>query len=305
MLNSPRFLVVCLNPTFQRTITLERLECGEVNRGTATRLDASGKGVNTARVLRQLGASVRHLTHLGPEGNRLLDLCRGDGLDICWEASDSEIRTCTTLLHGDTGETTEIIEPSGAVNGDTAERIQRAFARELGDADRLIIAGTRTPGYPEGLYVDFVRAAADAGVGVLADFHGDELRRSMGEGLAAVKINLVEFTRTFLPGVDASEGEDAEAVKGVKSKMRELSSGGCDIVVTRGGREVLFSRGGEAGVYAPPRVRAVNTIGSGDAFSAGFAFALAKGADIAAAVAEGARCGGMNAALLRPGSIIL
>ena len=288
MLNSPRFLVVCLNPTFQRTITLERLECGEVNRGTATRLDASGKGVNTARVLRQLGASVRHLTHLGPEGNRLLDLCRWDGLDICWEASDSEIRTCTTLLHGD-----------------TVEKIQRAFARELGDADRLIIAGTRTPGYPEGLYVDFVRAAADAGVRVLADFHGDELRRSMGEGLAAVKINLVEFTRTFLPGVDASEGEDAEAVEGVKSKMRELSSGGCDIVVTRGGREVLFSRGGEAGVYAPPRVRAVNTIGSGDAFSAGFAFALAKGADIAAAVAEGARCGGMNAALLRPGSIIL
>lgn len=47
----PRFLVVCLNPTFQRTVTLDHLECGEVNRGTAARLDASGKGVNTARVL--------------------------------------------------------------------------------------------------------------------------------------------------------------------------------------------------------------------------------------------------------------
>ena len=302
-----RFLVVCLNPTFQRTVMLEHLECGEVNRGTAARLDASGKGVNTARVLGQLGASVRHLTHLGPERDRLLDLCRADKLDILWEPSDSVIRTCTTVLHGDTGQTTEIIEPSGAVEKDTAERIQGVFTREVGDADWLIIAGTRTPGYPEGLYVDFVEAAAEAGVKTAADFHGEELRRGMARGLNAVKINLVEFTRTFLPGVAASEGEDSGAVEKVKEKMRELSSGasgGCDIVVTRGAREVLFARGGEVAVCAPPRVKAVNTIGSGDAFTAGFVFALAKGSGIAEAAAEGARCGAMNAALLRPGSIV-
>ena len=300
----PRFLVVCLNPTFQRTVTLEHLECGEVNRGTAARLDASGKGVNTARVLRQLGASVRHLTHLGPERDRLLDLCRADKLDILWEPSDSIIRTCTTVLHGDTGQTTEIIEPSGAVDEGTAERIQKVFEREIGDADWLIISGTRTPGYPDGLYVDFVETAAEAGVKTAADFHGDELRRGMQRGLNAVKINLVEFTQTFLPGVKASEGEDSGAVEKVKKKMRELSSRGCDIVVTRGTREVLFARGGKVAGCAPSRVKAVNTIGSGDAFTAGFVFSLANGSGISEAADVGARCGAMNAALLRPGSIV-
>ena len=200
------------------------------------------------------------------------------------------------MLHGDTGQTTEIIEPSGAVDEGTAERIQKVFEREIGDADWLIISGTRTPGYPDALYVDFVETAAD--------FHGEELRRGMERGLNAVKINLVEFTRTFLPGVKASEGEDSGVVEKVKGKMRELSSGGCDIVVTRGTREVLFARGGEAAVCAPPRVKAVNTIGSGDAFTAGFVFSPVNGSGISEAADVGTRCGAMNAALLRPGSIV-
>jgi fructose-1-phosphate kinase PfkB-like protein len=66
-------LCVCLNPTVQKTITLPRMLVGEVNRASAVRTDASGKGVNVARVLVQLGeADVVHLTHLGDGPNAQL-----------------------------------------------------------------------------------------------------------------------------------------------------------------------------------------------------------------------------------------
>jgi hypothetical protein len=82
--NSPRFLAVCLNPTFQRTVRLKKLEKGEVNRARLARLDASGKGINVSRVLQQLGAPVRHLTHLGPGRDEFLRLCGEDNLQISW-----------------------------------------------------------------------------------------------------------------------------------------------------------------------------------------------------------------------------
>jgi 1-phosphofructokinase/tagatose 6-phosphate kinase len=47
----------------------------------------------------------------------------------------------------------------------------------------------------------------------------------------------------------------------------------------------------------------VNTIGSGDAFTAGLSAALDDGLPFAGAVARGVRYGGLNAALLKPGVI--
>jgi len=62
---TPAFLAVCLNPTLQKTLVFTAVRSGEVNRCLRSRLDASGKGVNVARVLVQLGQRCTHLTHAG------------------------------------------------------------------------------------------------------------------------------------------------------------------------------------------------------------------------------------------------
>jgi fructose-1-phosphate kinase PfkB-like protein len=53
----------------------------------------------------------------------------------------------------------------------------------------------------------------------------------------------------------------------------------------------------------PPDIVPVNTIGSGDSVAAGMAFALSKDATLRGAVIEGARCGALNAVVLKPGSL--
>ncbi|MEI6876358.1 MAG: hypothetical protein WCL50_14645, partial [Spirochaetota bacterium] len=59
------FLVVCLNPTIQKTLVFGSLAKGEVNRSALHRVDVAGKGVCGARVFGQLGKRAIHLTHLG------------------------------------------------------------------------------------------------------------------------------------------------------------------------------------------------------------------------------------------------
>ena len=50
-------------------------------------------------------------------------------------------------------------------------------------------------------------------------------------------------------------------------------------------------------------VKAVNTIGCGDAFTAGLACALDNGANFKDAINEGIRCGALNASFLKTGVI--
>ena len=75
------------------------------------------------------------------------------------------------------------------------------------------------------------------------------------------------------------------------------------IVLTRGTDSVWYAEAGTLEDYPVEPVQALNTTGSGDAFTAGLAAALADGASLKEALAEGARCGRLNALLLRPGSI--
>ena len=49
-----KFLAICLSSTIQKTISFERVELKHVNRSTHYRLDASGKAINSARILEQL-----------------------------------------------------------------------------------------------------------------------------------------------------------------------------------------------------------------------------------------------------------
>ncbi|MBN1780627.1 1-phosphofructokinase, partial [bacterium] len=51
-------LCVCLNPALQRSLFLEQLRPGHVNRVGELRLSAGGKGVNAARVVQQMGGSA-------------------------------------------------------------------------------------------------------------------------------------------------------------------------------------------------------------------------------------------------------
>ncbi len=81
-----KILSVCLNPTFQITMRFPSFSVGEVNRAQEHYLDASGKGMNAARIVWQLGHESLLLTHLG--GSRteeMLGLCGKDGVTPLWQ----------------------------------------------------------------------------------------------------------------------------------------------------------------------------------------------------------------------------
>ncbi len=296
-----RFLTVCLNPVLQKTLSLGVLGPSRVNRLSAHRLDASGKGINVSRVLQQLDQPVVHLTQLGGRfRGTFLELCAADGLSIEWCESGAEIRFCYTVLESDLGRTTELVEEGPSVEPGTEERLGAAFLRLLGDCDWVVFSGSKAAGFSEGLFARWAAEARRLGKGVVLDYRGEDLRRSLESFPRVIKPNLEEFVATFFdhrPGV-------AELLEAVESKMRQLASEfDIGVVVTRGEADTLVADGRECYRVPVTPVKGVNTTGSGDAFAAGLTLALARGAALREAVLFGQRCGADNAGLLRPGVI--
>jgi 1-phosphofructokinase/tagatose 6-phosphate kinase len=290
-----------MNPTLQKTLVFSGLVRDEVNRTGEYRLDVAGKGINASRVLTQLGKDCCHLTQLGGVLRPLfLELCGRDGLRVEWVESGSPIRFCYTLLDRAEKSVTELIEEAEAVGAGTGERLLEKCAKLLPESSTVIISGTKAAGYPDTLIPEMVRRAREKGRRVILDVRGHDLVKSLPYEPDLIKPNLQEFLATFAP--------EPVSPKNIRAEVEKIWAGlyekhPCRLVLTRGTGSVWYAEKGELAEYSFEPVEPFNTTGSGDAFTAGLAAALEDGASLPEAVAEGARCGALNAALLRPGVI--
>ena len=307
-MKKPAFLTVCMNPTLQKTLVFPGFVKDAVNRTAEHRLDASGKGINVSRVLSQLGRDCCHLTQLGGELRSLfLDLCRRDNLKVEWVESNSPIRFCYTLLDRADKSVSELVEEGERVGEGTGERLLEAFSALKGQFSTLIISGTKAAGFPDTLAPEMVRAAKAEGLKVILDLKGRDLLNSLPYGPDVIKPNLAEFVSTFAPEMiqKINNRNDEEELRESMNRIAAELCGkySCRLVLTRGADSVWYSENGKLAEYLFEKVEPFNTTGSGDAFTAGLASALEDGASFGEAVAQGARCGAINAALIRPGVI--
>ncbi len=308
MCSTGAFLCVCLNPVIQKTLVFKSLVPGEVNRAVMHRVDASGKGVNVARVLSQTGRRSIHLTHAGGVNRDwFLSLCTGNGFEIRTVDSGSEIRFCYTVIDEAGGEATELVEESNPVQAGTGDCILAAFKACLPECRALIISGTKAAGYDSGIIGEMARLAKAAGLLLVLDVKGSDLLSALPSRPLVVKPNLAEFLSTWpLPaGLDPQEAPDEAVVRDHAAKVGGELFGryGSHLVLTRGSRATWYWDGSALREEAVEPRRALNPTGSGDSFTAGLAAVLADGGTLRDAIREGTRLGRLNAECLMPGSI--
>ena len=106
-----KILCICLSSTIQRTISFDSLTLTKVNRSKKYRQDASGKAVNSARVLTQLEEGCA--TVVCPLGEKNLktftDDAARDKLNLLYTTIPGATRECWTLLDRTAGTTTELV----------------------------------------------------------------------------------------------------------------------------------------------------------------------------------------------------
>lgn len=315
-----KILCICLSSTIQRTIHFENLMLSKVNRSRNYRQDASGKAVNSARVLNQLENDCT--ITLCPLGEKNLELfttlAQKDGLALKTIPIPGFTRECWTLLDDSANTTTELVvsEPVLSFNDssfshqeignfqDVNKKFLDMIRQNICNVDAVLLAGSRPDFWDKNLYSDISQIAKQNDKFFLADFIGDDLKNVLEKAVPSViKINDEEFLQTFSKSTSLSQNQitDLEFKELICQKSAELNN---MIIVTRGIKSTYAAKKGEFLECPTEKVYAVNTTACGDSFNAGFLYEYLKTKDFEASVKKGTWCAARNAERDCPGTVL-
>jgi len=268
-------VTVTPNPSIDRTIRLERLVTGGLNRAHSATSEAAGKGVNVSYALASEGVPTVAVLPLATlSAVQYLGLL-ADAVPVSAVPIAGETRVNASIIESD-GRVTKVNEPGPPLSAADAQAIVTAAA-SASRSGWIVGCGSLPPGAPRDFYGRLAKLTTpDRRVAV--DSSGDALAAAVAAGIALVKPNrheLEDLARRPL----ATLGDAIDAA-------RELIAQGCDAaLVSLGPDGALYLDAGTT-AHAEARIAdAANPVGAGDALLAGFLAAGARAEALPVAVA--------------------
>jgi 1-phosphofructokinase family hexose kinase len=309
----PRVVVIAgPNLTIDRTVSIDELRPGEVLRFERAVVSPGGKGVNVARVARELGAAAVLVGFVpGRTGAAGAALLADEGLTLRSVEVGGELRSTAVVLER-SGRVTVLNEPGPALAPGDWERFEAAVAEALDGERVLACSGSLPPGAPADAYARLVAVAHECAAVAVVDVGGEQLAAALGAGADIVTPNLAEAEGLLHGRADETveAGDPAVVRERALAAARALvERGALRAVVTAAAAGAAVVDGDEAWWLAGLSVAAVrNPIGAGDALVGGLALALERGEPFSAAVAAGMACGAASvetdvAGLVVPGRV--
>lgn len=254
-------VVPVLHPAFEViATTASPLRAGAVVRSEATVTGIGGKALNVARFAAAMGAPVRAVV-LGDAGFLAAvaadPLLGGPSIEVVPVHSRGKTRTDLAVVDG-RGRLTVVNGTSTDVEAGALSDAMHATWDRIAAGDVIVLAGSLPP-TARLVYGMLVARAREVGARSILDASGAWLTGALGAGPDVVKVN-------------AAEARDA----GVGAASAPV------VVVTRGARGARWWEAGRAAgsVVPPPGLEVVNTLGAGDAVTAGLAMTLAGGGTV-------------------------
>lgn len=293
-------ITVTLNAAIDKSLSVPSFRLGRRHRTVEQTTMAGGKGVNVARTLKTLGQPVIATGFAGgPTGTRIVEQLTEESILNDFVRIREESRTNTAVYDPTNGVMTEINERGPAVSAKEVELFRDKLLYLARGADIVVLAGSLPRGVDADVYAGLVRELRKLDVVVMVDTDGEPLRHAVRAEPDVISPNVLEAEE--LVGHEFNDDEDkAIAVREmVQLGAREaIMTGpdGCFAAVSVDGERQLMR------VRVEPR-DAVATVGSGDAFLAGYVAARYAGRSEAECLRFGVACGAESTKRLGAGLI--
>ena len=281
-------LTVTLNAAIDRTVAVPNFRLGRRHRAVESRTVAGGKGINVARALGLLGHPVIATGFVGgPTGTRVLEQLRDEAILTDFTRIAGETRINLAVIDPTSGEQSEINERGPAVSPEEVVRFVRRLDYLAAGAKICVLAGTLPPGAADDLYARLVKDLRERGVLVVLDAEGESMLEGVRAGASVVTPN--EREAEELVGQEfADQGDLAHGLSELLRLGAEEAAitrpDGCAAVVGEGSSRRFLE------VRTEP-LEPVSTVGSGDAFLAGYVAARYEGREPEDCLAYGVACG--------------
>jgi len=281
-------LTVTLNAAIDRTVAVPNFRLGRRHRAVESRTVAGGKGINVARALALLGRPVIATGFVGgASGTQVLEQLHEESMLTDFIEIASETRVNLAVIDPTSGEQTEINERGPAVSAEETKRLFDRIGYLAGGAKLCVLAGSLPPGAGDDLYARLIDDLRRRGVPCVLDAEGEAMLAGTRAGPAMVTPNETEAEE--LVGQEFADGNDLasgllEVVRLGAEQAAITRPEGCVAAVGEGAERRLLE------VHTEP-LEPVSTVGSGDAFVAGYVAARYEGRSEEECLAYGVACG--------------
>ena len=281
-------LTVTLNAAIDRTVAVPNFRQGHRHRAVESRTAAGGKGVNVARAITLLGRPVLAAGFAGGStGRQLLELLAGESVLTDFTTIAGETRINLAVVDPTSGEQTEINERGPEVGAEDSEAFLRRLAYLASGAKVCVLAGSLPGGVDPGIYARLVKDLRGRGVAVVLDSEGEAMLSGLRAGPSVVTPNVREAEE--LVGHEFDDSAD------LAHGLTELIGlGATEAIITRPDGCVAAVGEGSNRRFLEARtdpLEPVATVGSGDAFLAGYVAARYDGRSPEQCLAYGVACG--------------
>lgn len=260
-------ITVTMNPAIDKTVEIDALKPGGLNRIRKVEYDAGGKGINVSKTIHELGGESIATGFLGGNVGRTIENvldARKIMHDFIWV--DGETRTNTKVFE-ENGAVTELNEPGPAISEEQIQKLMNKLENYAGVNTLIVLSGSIPGGVGKDIYEKIIRMAHGKGSQVLMDADGEVFRLSLEAGPDIIKPNRVELEE--YAGIDyrASGKELLEMTRKLMEKGIHTAA------VSMGKSGAMFVKGGYEAVCPALPVKAHSTVGAGDAMVAALAYA--------------------------------
>lgn len=278
-------MILTINPNaaVDMVMFIDEFRPGRSMRPNRVVLSVGGKALDSAVVLKTLGAPVQALSFVAGENGKVLARL----------LEERNIPTQLIWVPGDTRHTYVIVETSFnrhsqiSTSGYTISETERGsfieqVKRYAPSASWAVLAGSLPGGAGDSFYRQVIEVLHEHGVKTLLDASGPPALQALSAQPAVIKMNQPEFCGTFKVEV-SSLAECEQACREVMTRYQIRS-----FVLTCGKKGILALTPEETVHAAAPIMKEVNASGSGDAVSAALAYRFSLGDTWAQALRWGA-----------------
>ena len=212
---------------------------------------------------------------------------REEGLKTNFVSIKETTRSNTTVLDPVSGTETHLREPGPQISKKEVDSFKKIFRKLTKKSRFLILSGSLPPGLRDNFYAELIAEVREEGVKTILDTRGKALLKGIKACPFMIKPNRQEW--------EESVGKRLNSRKSLIESVKPFLCQGIEIAIISLGKEGAIIAGRQTIWQAfPPRIKAVNSVGSGDALVAGFIYSLSRGEEIEGAIRLGIAAAAAN-----------
>ena len=265
---------VTMNPALDKTVYLDSLEVGGLNRISAIELDAGGKGINVSKTINELGGvSVATGFIAGSIGEYIRKDLENAGIITNFVNVEGETRTNTKIITKE-GILTELNEPGFEVTSNEVERLFDILISYANSEAIFILTGSVPKGVETDVYAKLIDALKGRGSKVLLDAQGELFEKGCERGPTIIKPNDYELSLFLGREIDKNDFLKVDLMEEVEKCFFGL--GIDEIIISLGKEGAVFLLPGRRVICRGINVEVLSTVGAGDAMVAAIALGMER-----------------------------